>query len=629
MVHSVAPSSSPHASIASQYLRSPRQRWRPGWRQAPWNALASVVTILACVIVSILIISISDKQPVESWKFQPAVLLAVVSSIANVAYAAALYRGIATTWWRDALHGTNLKRLHYIWGYGYGGTFKFAPSLGMGAYKIGLATIVAALATLGSNPILQRSTHSQNQDILKNTTMLVDIPLQILDGFPGIVQYGVPANTLISPQFLAAIQSWYWQGPMSIQKRPGYYCNGTCEGYVSSPGIHYNCFETSTILDLTLPEANGEPLFSITFDRFENSSNHQPILGMNALYASSVDASCNANISLSTCNISAAIVKRPIKIVNDTIILDLNKTTVLESMPTSMIDSPTAAPSTPAGPLSALHWLAEYYFRSNATLGHNLTSGLYMYLPHGTLAHQFFDTNFTSHKALSACGFQWIDPRLTILRAMGDVLFRAGIIQVFGAGITQNFTATETTPTLVFHSNYAYLAGAIILMLTALVALTFPLWGWWELGRDVSLSPLETAKAFGAPMLQQVSLDMGADGLVKQVGDLRVKYGGVRDSDETGLLSPRMEIGDPGIGRKPYKGEGFGSTLRQEWSYTNLSSRGDAIERANSPNLSGRERIVTRASDTNLSGRGSTLERTSDDNLSGRGDVVSRGSNAS
>jgi hypothetical protein len=28
--------------------------------------------------------------------------------------------------------------------------------------------------------------------------------------------------------------------------------------------------------------------------------------------------------------------------------LDLNKTTVLESMPTSMIDSPTAAPSTPA-----------------------------------------------------------------------------------------------------------------------------------------------------------------------------------------------------------------------------------------------------------------------------------------
>jgi len=48
---------------------------------------------------------------------------------------------------------------------------------------------------------------------------------------------------------------------------------------------------------------------------------------------------------------------------------------------------------------------------------------------------------------------------------------------------------------LVYSSRYDFLAGALVIMVisSAVVLLTF--WGYWEIGRSVSLSPVETAEA--------------------------------------------------------------------------------------------------------------------------------------
>jgi hypothetical protein len=48
--------------------------------------------------------------------------------------------------------------------------------------------------------------------------------------------------------------------------------------------------------------------------------------------------------------------------------------------------------------------------------------------------------------------------------------------------------------------------------------------GWWLLGRLVSLSPLEIAKAFDAPMLRGIDANGTSSELARAIGDARVRY---------------------------------------------------------------------------------------------------------
>ena len=95
------------------------------------------------------------------------------------------------------------------------------------------------------------------------------------------------------------------------------------------------------------------------------------------------------------------------------------------------------------------------------------------------------------------------------------------------AGLTCGFTsdshAIRTWPALtngIFEAKincktqYQYLLGAIAIMMLSVTAIISILKGWWVLGRTVSLSPLEIAKAFNAPLLHSDQLsDVSIDNL--------------------------------------------------------------------------------------------------------------------
>lgn len=50
-------------------------------------------------------------------------------------------------------------------------------------------------------------------------------------------------------------------------------------------------------------------------------------------------------------------------------------------------------------------------------------------------------------------------------------------------------------------------------------------WGWWRIGRPVSMSPLEIAKAFDAPLMQESSQNGTVDDHLRAVGSMRLRYG--------------------------------------------------------------------------------------------------------
>jgi hypothetical protein len=54
---------------------------------------------------------------------------------------------------------------------------------------------------------------------------------------------------------------------------------------------------------------------------------------------------------------------------------------------------------------------------------------------------------------------------------------------------------------------------------------------WWSFERNRSLSPFELALAFNSPLVKDVPSNAGAEGVINQIGDVRVKFGAIGSGD--------------------------------------------------------------------------------------------------
>jgi hypothetical protein len=103
--------------------------------------------------------------------------------------------------------------------------------------------------------------------------------------------------------------------------------------------------------------------------------------------------------------------------------------------------------------------------------------------------------------------------------------------------------------TLIYHSEYPYLAAAAAIIFVAILGVSSTLYGWWELGREVSLSPLETAKAFRARVFQVWNYHMDGMHLAEDMGTRKFRYGEVMLPEVDGPQDsrrPMLAIGEVG-----------------------------------------------------------------------------------
>ena len=472
------------------------------------------------------IIAVSDGQEASSWKIQPTVLLAVFSSISNFALTTALSTGIAITWWRSCLHGTILSRLHYIADRGEGRSFLPALVGGFDSSKVAVLVALIAAANFGNNPLLQRATHVESTEIIVNETLMLDISDRIPDGLVGVVENGSDFTIIGSRQGLAIAQGWFWNETISTSATPGYFCDGSCAGQVRGAGISYNCSSVQQALDMSNASNSGDYVFIINTTVTE-SAEAVPSVVLTVLYVSDVNESCIATLTVDTCTIEAAVVEYPVIIQNTTVYLDqekLNNVTVLSPYISSG-DLLTAPEGTPAGPLEGLSdfiggYLNTYVF---VTLDSSPINAFYSgnYL---LFADMFFQTDNSTYGSysLAHCGLKWTSPTSYVLNSMHTFMFRAAL-RVGNGTEAQTFPVTRTKPTLLLYSDYRFLGIALAVEAVAFVSVAVLLSGWWELERRVSLSPLETAKAFQAPLMTKARHLMAVK-MIAELGTDRVKY---------------------------------------------------------------------------------------------------------
>src|SRR5947209_20624135 len=105
-------------------------------------------------------------------------------------------------------------------------------------------------------------------------------------------------------------------------------------------------------------------------------------------------------------------------------------------------------------------------------------------------------------------------------------MFRTAVAAANSSTI-QYVQAHQTSTRPIFESHYVYLAVATIVTGIAIACVSLTFHGYWRLGREFSMSPLEIVTAFNAPMLKRAESNTDAKTLLNEVGGRPVKYGAV------------------------------------------------------------------------------------------------------
>ena len=157
------------------------------------------------------------------------------------------------------------------------------------------------------------------------------------------------------------------------------------------------------------------------------------------------------------------------------------------------------------------------------------------------------DSNPYSNPATNCSAISYANPLYDVLQAARDLSFRTAIFAANRSTDMQEVTVAQDPGEAHYHSDYLFLGLAIVATLVPLGVVVVIYHGYWKIGRKMSLSPIETAKAFGATGMESRDSNATAQVLVEEIGSRQVKYGGV-NADMLSLSDEGASVqndGDP------------------------------------------------------------------------------------
>jgi hypothetical protein len=217
--------------------------------------------------------------------------------------------------------------------------------------------------------------------------------------------------------------------------------------------------------------------------------------------------------------------------------------------------------------ISGFEYAAKYLFTSKATfIFVGAKSAITM---SGSLANEMVRGPITGWNET------FEDPMDDMLDKCREIAFRTAIRA--GKDLPDNVTSAEqdiayqgSASRSIYITDFRYMLAAAILSVASVLAISLPFYGWWQLGRTVSLSPLEIAKAFDAPIMAQVgsNVDLSDTSRLGVVAGMNVQYG-VRVDEQAystqyngGYMEGqrrRLVMGYAGYVGRPNKGDVFGN----------------------------------------------------------------------
>lgn len=542
------------------------QAWHSGALvRFPWLGMGALLGSVLGIAASIAILIASDKKPISDWTFQPTVYLSIASTLTNITLYFAFTKGVTISWWSRAMKdGTHLADLHRYWD--YGGSLWAASTAGRRFNLVALACVLVAIAPI-NDPFLQRASRVTTAQQHSTPTLGISLAPAIPLGFSGYISGRGHDVSLYTTNFTPTVQAYNNRAPI-IMGSTG--CGGVCSAKVLAVGFAVNCSSYPFAFDLRPSPSDpvgpatidGTQAFISSFDwDFLSAQN----IGLNIQYKNS--PACYGDLVVQNCTLRSATVQYPVVINgNDsTITLDPASTiyddVVTKIGPTIVEDQ--QGPTTLGGLWLALsnRFNSEAHLRWVGAVGYEL-------LNEGATANQYVLINGSGtdqdggFSPGTSCSLYYQDP------ANEELMFRTAVAAANSSSI-QYVQAHQMSTRPIYESHYVFLAIATIVTGIAIACVSLTFHGYWRLGREFSMSPLEIATAFNAPMLRGAESNVDAKTLLNEVGGQAVKYGAVGTNETNGIVGEqygtdilpniRLQMADPQFTRTPQEGWRFGA----------------------------------------------------------------------
>jgi hypothetical protein len=152
------------------------------------------------------------------------------------------------------------------------------------------------------------------------------------------------------------------------------------------------------------------------------------------------------------------------------------------------------------------------------------------------------------------CKVKFRDPTDYLLKQAREFMFRTAVGTASGnSSDIQTAIVQQRQSVGIYRSHYIFLGLAAGISLAAVLIVFATFHGYWRLGRSMTLSPVELAKAFNAPLLAFEDSNAEVNELVAAAGAKPVRYGLVQadaSEDSSGEMKPvpNMQMGLVGRG---------------------------------------------------------------------------------
>jgi hypothetical protein len=585
--------------------------WKPGMRnQFPWIGFAGFITILVATAMAVAILGLSDGKRTTDWPFlnhpvQPNVLLNIANQVQNLGLITLIAQGLAIAWWRKALRGSSLKTLHRNHAYSY--SFFAIVTSGKHFNMIALAALMTKFAVIDST-LFQKATKTiiTQQVNYKNVTMTAWIESKWAANSGGIPGDGGSIKTVDAAwaNVIDAYNGKVANGKVHdlLDDYSSFFdCpfRQECSGKTNAIGFAFSCKTETRDVDYGAQRLSQQgnssdryPLWDIRFEPvWATDDNPYASVKLDMLYVDShrgnSAGSCPGTLTQRTCLIRPAVVEYPVTVMTPSeeelkgknIVTHVkfnndNKTWALGApLDSEQIDDLKVMNydnlNEKVGTVSTIGALS-YVFNNLYSSSANLTyKDAWDIESRGSQAQTIFyaDNDRDDH---SECYYDIDksgrdDPAIELLRKINTLSFVAALY-VTGAPTTKrsdreaNKMAHQTISTAVtgiveqYNTSFAYVGGALAATFITVLLVLPVYWGFWQLGRKVTLGPLEISHAFNAPIIapdKTKNHHGDFDEVLNEVGKRRVQYGQLVGAPpgQMGLAEPhKVEMPDARFG---------------------------------------------------------------------------------
>lgn len=574
--------------------------WRPGvvGRSLPWRGLLALLGCLAGIIAIAVVLTSADGSEQADWTVSPTVILSALLAVTNMLARFAFSNGVRIAWWREALHlggrgggsgvessGTTVGDLQACWS--HADSLVSALCAGRRFGIVALASIAVTLIAI-DQPLLQRAVTVTTSQRTSPVAVTASLAPEIPWGYTGYQNGRGNDDQLMTDPMVAVFNAYNSRDSIvTAGAFSGCPIGANCTGLIDAAGLAPECNTTTRNItywgDQTLTTSNvgqTESPFSIVWGLGATDGTGPAPITLDIVFSRSLNSSQEL-LFLRTehsCRLYSATLRYNMTLSSAGMVSLLGGDDSVSSNATVVSRQPPSTLATDGAgdysywTLGGLYLAAKLLFTSNVTYTWGGGIGIYLTLPDAP-SYQFLNSvpSFNSVRNTSddnvslASQPSWEDPKNFILSALDTMAF---MLSLSAASTQYRNTSAPPTPrtwdlegesiVTVYRIDRGLLVSGIVTtaVLILLVVPTFV--GWWELGRPVSLDPIETAKAFDAPLLRGPGSNAPIRDLIATMGARRLKWGDVGrvSGDNSGART--LGFSRPELASPPKSGVTYG-----------------------------------------------------------------------